>query len=101
MSTVQQRAPGVGEKSFVTPKTAHFRVSAPVMIALALAGTLLACSEQKPSPLAPLAPRAFSQTTKAISPTPATVGWQVHARALVGANSMNPLGAGRVYAALA
>src|SRR5829696_5606814 len=102
MSNIQQRAASVGEEPFATRVTPHFRLASRAMIALAVVGTLLACSEQKAPPVAPLArgPQSatFTRADKAI--TPAMIAWQKQARGLVGANNLNPLAAARVYAAL-
>jgi len=56
--------------------------------------TAFACSEAK----TPLDPPASTQSPPIL--TPASVGWQLQARNLVGSHSLSPLAAARIYAAL-
>jgi membrane-associated phospholipid phosphatase len=63
--------------------------------------TLVSCSRQSTDPTSLAASDArVVQAGLRLDVTPASVGWQERARALVAANGLSPLAAGRVYAAL-
>src|SRR5215208_2408100 len=67
-------------------------------IGFALTAVMMtACSEQV---AAPVSGGRASRSSVALSAAPASLAWQEHAGALVAANSLSPLAAARVYAAL-
>src|SRR5687768_17423997 len=94
MSFVQHGIPVSGERSIVSRGVQQRRLASRAMIAAAVVGTSLGCSDQT----APLTAPTLSQA--AAVTTPLTLWWQQKARTLVGKNRLNPLAAARVYAAL-
>lgn len=69
--------------------------------ALTTAIVVTACSEQATAPVAGHStPSVPSRSVSSFVATPSSLDWHQRARELVAANSLNPLAAGRVYAAL-
>jgi hypothetical protein len=101
MSPEELRKPNVSQTvpvRTIRTRRAPIKRASLYLCALALGAVLAACSEQQPAPLAPVTLAASSAPTD--PGAPATLGWNEQALTLVAANSVGPVPAARIYAAL-